>query len=348
MSNLKILQIGPHSYVGGVSIHIKRLTKILNEDFEFSYIDESPANISPPKKLNVRRILDHQKIWSTIRKQDIIHIHSGNWLLRLYFIFVSFLLRKPIIVTLHSYRLNGYKAKVTERFLSRPKLIIAVSKEIKRKLSLSLKEKTIIKEAFIPPNMQDEPVLSQEVLEVLRRVDYQNKFLISANAYRLTKFNNRELYGLDQCIDIAELAKKNKLKLHIVFIVGTLGVDDTEYYESFINLINTHKLDSYITIIPKRISFVRLIQHSNLVLRPTLSDGDAITIREALFLGKRVIASDVVKRPDNVVLYKTGNVNDLYSKIEKVIHDNSKVNSNLIEKNNCKKQYTEIYNQCNN
>src|SRR5690554_1160001 len=147
---MKVLHSGPHSYVGGVSVHIKRLTSILNQEFEFEYIDESPINLTPTNQLNVRRLKDQISILKSIKKNDLIHIHSGNWLFRIYFMIFSSLLRKPFIVTLHSYRIKGFKASLTERLLSKARIIIAVSKEIERKLPSKHKEKTIIKEAFIP------------------------------------------------------------------------------------------------------------------------------------------------------------------------------------------------------
>jgi glycosyltransferase involved in cell wall biosynthesis len=48
----------------------------------------------------------------------------------------------------------------------------------------------------------------------------------------------------------------------------------------------------------------------------TFSDGDAISVREAIALGTPVVASDVVSRPTETVCFKTGDAQDLVSKIE--------------------------------
>lgn len=348
MNKSKVLQIGPHSYVGGVSIHIKRLTSILNQDFEFEYIDESPSGLTPADQLNIRRLKDQRSILKALKKHDLIHIHSGNWLLRLYFIIFSALFRKPFIVTLHSYRIKGFKASLTERLLSKTKLIIAVSKEIKGKLPQSLKVKAEIKEAFIPPIIENEDILPLSILKLIQDIKLENKILVSANAFRLTNFNDSELYGLDQCIGVAQLAKKNQLNIHIIFIIGTLRDEDKEYYFSFKDLIKENNLEIFISIIPEKVSFVKLIEESDLVLRPTLSDGDALTIREALFLNKNVLASDVVQRPQGTYLYKTGDIEDLYLKIEEVTSKEASKNPVLKTLSDYKQEYTKIYNQCNN
>lgn len=347
MNKTKILQIGPHSYVGGVSIHIKRLSIILQKEFDFIYIDESPPQLTPKGKLNVRRINDQLRILRVIKNSNIIHIHSGNWLLRIYFIILASLFRKSFVVTLHSYRINGLKAKLTERLLLNAKLVIAVSKEIKGNLSQN-NQKVILKEAFIPPVLEYEDCLSPSLKEIIEKIKSENKFLISANAFRLTKFNNGELYGIDQCIGVAELVKKNNLNIHIVFIIGSLIGSDVDVYSSYKNLIKEKVLENFITIIPEKISFVKLIENSDIIIRPTLSDGDAITIREAIFMNKKVIASDIVQRPKGTFLYKTGDIKDLYKKIIELTtleSINITVSKTLIE---YKSEYLEIYKKCNN
>ncbi len=46
-------------------------------------------------------------------------------------------------------------------------------------------------------------------------------------------------------------------------------------------------------------------------LRLTSTDGDSISIREAIHFGCPVLASDVVPRPDGVKLYGYGNQDEL-------------------------------------
>ena len=40
-----LLQIGPVTHVGGVSVHIKRLAKLVSDEYDIFYIDECSQNI---------------------------------------------------------------------------------------------------------------------------------------------------------------------------------------------------------------------------------------------------------------------------------------------------------------
>src|SRR5690606_7512387 len=68
-------------------------------------------------------------------------------------------------------------------------------------------------------------------------------------------------------------------------------------------------------------SFISLIEQADIILRPTNTDGDALTVREGLFLGKKVIASDVVKRPEGPYIFKNRDLNSLMDVIYEVKSD---------------------------
>jgi len=338
--NLKVVLIGPTSYVGGVSIHMSRLEKLLKNIFLFSYIDETPKSVSKNKFNNIRDIRDIFKVMRQVFSANLIHIHSGNWLLRIYILFVAVLLNKNFIITLHSYRISNFKKIITSIFLKKANCIIAVNNEIKEKLPKAIQKKTLIKEAFIPPSLDNEKKLEKDILNVINKHN-KDRLLICVNAYRLIKYKEKELYGFDQCIDVALMAKKDNQNLHIFFVIATIKESDRPYYDKFIKFIELNNLNSYLTVIPKSISFINLIKECDLVLRPTISDGDALTIREALWLNKHVVASDVVKRPPGTILYKNGDSIDLYNKI--INFNNNKNNNNLNISSNSMKNYSNFY-----
>ncbi len=64
--------------------------------------------------------------------------------------------------------------------------------------------------------------------------------------------------------------------------------------------------------------FQRLLARCDLFVRPTLVDGDSITLREALAAGKPVVASDAVRRPEGVTLFSSKDVDDLVRAVTEV------------------------------
>jgi glycosyltransferase involved in cell wall biosynthesis len=64
---------------------------------------------------------------------------------------------------------------------------------------------------------------------------------------------------------------------------------------------------------------LQAISRSDVMLRTTLYDGDAVSVREALHLGVPVIASDNGMRPPGVRLIPSSNLNALSDAIQEVL-----------------------------
>ena len=59
-----------------------------------------------------------------------------------------------------------------------------------------------------------------------------------------------------------------------------------------------------------------LMSASDVFVRPTLEDGDSISVREALSLGVPVVASRIGTRPAGAILFQPGDVEEMLSKVE--------------------------------
>jgi len=62
-----------------------------------------------------------------------------------------------------------------------------------------------------------------------------------------------------------------------------------------------------------------LLRASDVTVRSTFVDGDAITVREALAFGVPVVASDTDFRPEGVTLFRRGDASDLAAKVTQVL-----------------------------
>jgi glycogen(starch) synthase len=69
-----------------------------------------------------------------------------------------------------------------------------------------------------------------------------------------------------------------------------------------------------------------LMSRSRVFVRPTLRDGDSISVREAVSLGVQVVASNVGTRPSEVMLFAPGNIEELIGQIERALETKPKSN----------------------
>ncbi|MGN6266764.1 MAG: hypothetical protein ACTHM5_13860 [Ginsengibacter sp.] len=196
-------------------------------------------------------------------------------------------------------------------------IIIVVNRDIKERLFLP-ETKCVVKEAFIPPNEEEEPDLPEKISELILESKSKGRVIISANAFRLERYNDEDLYGLDMCIDVAKRLVDKEIPFVFIFVVSTIDQNPEGFHKNEA-LINQNNLKDHFYLTSQKLSFVKLMQQSDIIVRPTNTDGDSLTIREGLFLNKKVLASDVVKRPEGVVLFKNRNLNDMEEKLEKLI-----------------------------
>ncbi len=319
---------------GGVSIHISRLTSLLDQKYHFDFIDES--RVIKDQYFNIRKL----NIWGyikKIRKADLLYVNSGKAILRIAHIISARIFSKKTILVVHSFSTNKKRLSLLTqaRFYKLANSIMAVNPEIKTKLSL--KENCIVKDAFIPPFLDLEPQLPAYINEWLSRNVRNHETIICANASKLNTFQNQDLYGLDLCIEVSRRLMGKGIPFKFIFIVASIDKNEEEFLKNK-TLISQFNLDNNFLLTADTLSFVNLMDKSDIILRPTNTDGDSLTIREALFLNKPVLASDIVKRPEGVKLFKNRDIDDLEMKLEEMMQYKSK----SVKKANPKNDLDEI------
>jgi glycosyltransferase involved in cell wall biosynthesis len=295
---------------GGISIHIQRLGRLLEDDFRVRYIDES--RIIKPDLYNIRsrKIFPYIQL---IRSSDIVHIQSSLTILRCFHLLMAKLFRKRAFVTIHSI----WGKSAIELFLIRLMLkladrVITVNEEIAEKLKPA---HGVVQPAFIPPSLEIEPELPEQISAWLAGQKKQSRKIIAANAFRIELHEGKDLYGIDISIEMMRrLIHDEGLHVSMIFIISSLDRAGTRLDE-YLQLIKKWDLEDHVLLTCANLSFVKLINDADIVLRPTCTDGDALTIREALYLDKPIIASDVVARPGGTTTFRNRDLSDLCSKI---------------------------------
>jgi glycosyltransferase involved in cell wall biosynthesis len=81
-----------------------------------------------------------------------------------------------------------------------------------------------------------------------------------------------------------------------------------------------------------------IIKRSSVFLRPTMYDGDSISVREALMLRTPVVASDTEFRPEGVFIFRKGDLKDMVDKLLGVFQKNiTGTTSENVHNNNLEK-----------
>ncbi len=316
----RLLILGPRLLpFAGVSIHAKRLLDRMKKenDFEVKYLE-----LRRSKELLMFFIKN-----SLSHSQDIIHIQTYG----LVFILCFLLLNNhkgSTIFTVHSDNLYNRLQhgdflfrSLCINFLKRCKAIIAVNETIKRQIhSYNIDASKInVIPAFLPP--VHNPDDSSAIPAKIRRYLEEDNILLVANAGIGKSSNFFDVYGLDLLVELMRRLSDNRNIYLILFI----ALSPKYYPDSIKTLVRPNiKL-----IIGGNQEMYPTIARSSIFIRPTRTDGYSISVAESLTLGTPVIASDVTRRPQGTILFKTGDVDDLYKKVTNTIENLPKIKLSL-------------------
>lgn len=321
---MKILYCGPIAPpAGGISIHIDRLCKrLIKCGVEPIFCDES--RLVKPLTFNLRKGALREYI-ALLTQADIVHVHSGNQIFRLLHLIAGAILRKRIVLTLHSARGNLMETafwRVFYRVLN-PRLIF-VNEGLQGMFGGG-----VVLPAYIPELPGQADALPAEIVDWLDKRRREGRFIFTANAYRLVDHAGVDLYGLDMCID-AFSDEKLRDNACLVFVIAD-PTHDTPRIQEFQQTIHDRHLSDTFLLYEGSVPYVDLLARVDGFIRPTNTDGDAVSLREALELGIPSTASDVVRRPFGTFLFKNRDVEDLKEKLVYTMRE-IKVRQTPIEK----------------
>ena len=305
--------------LGGISIYCKRLAEKLNaagHDVLLRNFAKSNSN-----KEYVADV--HHRIWEFVHllfvKKRLLHVQFTN----IYFLLLLFVFgwRHPLIMSLHNRRivlLGGWKRNVVNRLFRRASYIIyndaAYTAELQEKYDIDA-SKVVILPTYISPSKDECKGVTPEIEEFCRRHEYS----MSANANRLQNNVFGDVYGLDQIIELMNRLEHGAgMDVGLVFCMAE--IHNHEYYAECLSRIEKYNLkEHFLFVINSDVNGFEVWARTDLFLRPTLSDMEGISVKEALEFGTPVVASGVCVRPREAVLYSKGNVDDLYAKVHALL-----------------------------
>lgn len=274
------------------------------------YINESTTrSIYPQASVLEARLPNPLRVVQFFLWADVIYINSYFWTLRfIYSILATILGGKRVILHIHSlnpsaFKLAKYFYPPITRFVDK---VIVSNEQIQfdlRSIKRGKSAEVEVVPAFVraPKGMPSRPSLLPE-----------NKIIFLSACWRLSRKGGKDIYGFDLIIEA--LREVTSPDIFVVLIISEIS--DKAYYGNLLRLISRNNLSDRVLFLSKRIELVDYLPWVNCYVRATRSDGDSLSIRESLSLGIPVLASNCVKRPSGVVLFESGNSEDLARKFE--------------------------------
>ncbi|WP_437777636.1 glycosyltransferase family 4 protein [Sorangium sp. So ce1097] len=318
---------------GGVNVHVQRAAHLAQRRFDVDVLDvhAPPSQPVAPSSFPVYRCdggaapvrLLRAMAFFRRRRHDIVHFHTSalrNFTAAAFPLFWSLSPDSSKVITIHSGRLvqNYDRSGAVQR-----RLVAAVLRQFDHCIAVNEEQARFLERLGIPPHriswipafLPPTPVPDERIkakVESLRETA-GSLFLVSGAALRH--------YGIDVAIDaLSLLHRETGVKPGLIVILYT------EYDSTYLAGIerglaaygSEHSL-LFRDLNPNDFSY--LLSLVDVFLRPTTTDGDSVTVREAGYLRKQIIASDCVARPEGTALFETGNARSLRHEIERALSD---------------------------
>lgn len=217
----------------------------------------------------------------------------------------------PCTVTFrdHAYReldgVRGRRRLVFTAFLSRADRVVLVNEALHAYYvshGFPLPSVTVVEPAFLPPPLDEEASICATYSPETLHFAHARRPLLVAGAYRINFHEGVDLYGFDLCIALVDEIRKQHPGVGLLLALAEDA--NPAYLAKLQGEISRRGLDAHIHFMTGQRELWPLLKKATVLLRPTNTDGDAISIREALYFGRPVVASDVVTRPEGTVVFK--------------------------------------------
>lgn len=284
--------------VGGVSTYCKRKYLLMCQrhgEQKVAFLDLSKrANLIKVPLVNSRKI----------------EVNSLNFFLVFILFFCGKISKCRFVDHNASRHYKGLKKRMLLRMLSHAGLVYVVKSELSEFYGDSLKTEVV--SPFLPPSEEEESdILSNYPSSLLKFFEKDNILLNSA--WKYVPYGDSDLYGIESSIKLLE----SNNDLNMVLCIGANYEDVSngvrKRIESLISVGRLYLLEGQHQIWPL---FKR---YRPICLRLTPTDGDSVTVREAIYFRCLVVASDSIKRPSSCRIYKYGDHKSLMQEIEKLL-----------------------------
>ena len=176
-----------------------------------------------------------------------------------------------------------------------------------------------IESAFIPPALHRASAIKATYPSSLHTFMQEHTPLFLLSAAHLMLIDGKDIYGIDATSAMLSELKKEYPDAGLIIGLSTIG--NHRYFAQLQARIKQYDVAEQIFFLHGNKELWPLFEQIDIFLRPTLSDGDSISVREALYFNKPVVASDVVARPHDVSLYNVYDADAYAQTVSLVLQD---------------------------
>jgi glycosyltransferase involved in cell wall biosynthesis len=322
VSSLDVVIVGPVAPpYGGIATHIERMASLLRGNgLQVGILDHFSHEQHSLVIGTLRR--NPLRYWWEMRRLrvSVVHYHHARWST----LIAASLARRRCggawIVTFHGHDVEPFLGSripgvsmLTQWAISRFDRVIAVSAAVADGVSERTGVDVMVVPAYLPADVVDQP-----------EDEASQPPTVIVAAYCVGKTSSDDLYGIDiaGAVYASASAVIPDLCLKLSLAQAPSGSGARRYLERA--LAPAHR-----AVPPERVSIyvgaelAPAFRPGAVYLRTTRTDGDAVSVREALDAGVPVVASDVVKRPTGVLTLSLKGIDAWVAAIGEVLEQGS-------------------------
>ncbi len=310
---------------GGMATHIVRLLdRLEDEGIRARVFNRSSDGEHPPQAVSIRRRPFRWFLgFALASSEPVLYVFTGRPSVRFAAYLLKVLRGKRYILRIGEEQLVETMARgprlakwMTRVALRRADHVIAVSPHLAEVVLASgvPAERVHVIPGFIAPaDTSAEP--PEEVVAFARR----HEPVLAANGQLLSPLGP-DLYGLDLVLEALKVLRGSHPRVGLLLSLYSV-VQPMPGLAEFRDRLAREGLADAVLVRAEPHVFWPTLKYTDVFVRPTRSEGDSGSIREAISLGVPVAASDAAPRPEPCVLFPSGDASALAARVEEVLAD---------------------------
>lgn len=300
-----VLQVGKvPPPIGGVTIHVRRLLDALTDsykpDISLKFYD-----------LNRFSLVGFTR---SIMRGTVVHVHTSSPLFRFLSVLLVRILKRKIVLTIHGDLgrfglVNNSLDVLAVRFAHAPVVLNQSSLMRARRVN----KNAVRMSAFLPGHSNND--LYDQDNERLKALRKSCRVFVT-NAYAFSRdINGDEIYGILPLVSLFEKLAGSALVIS----------DPSGQYQAYFKR-NKFTLPENVLLLSYPHNFNVVLDSAHGFIRNTTTDGDSLSVHEALFKGIVVFCSDCGQRPSGATVYRS------LEELDAFLRERGEITNNVTER----------------